>query len=876
MKRVVVALGICVVLLSACRAPQGAGGPPARARASETARLAHDPLAIYASVQAGDGTVWAVGYDGEMGLLRWEGDGWKKSESAKEWPGSVVEMAASGRSPGVVYSVWGGRPQTSGMLTILHVWRHEAGQPSRKLASFDNPTVAADKTNGEAPRVSVDADDTLWLAFPGDRLVRLAADGGEPEVIALDKALFTAQGGGGVRKIGRLSYMPESADRGWLWSVRSAYRTSGNGVLSRPARVIDGKVTACPPITGLPERGDVTWVSVPREGRMVWALEGEGLWEIDPVTMSAQARPSPEGAQRILDWRVLDAGVEVALAYEKDGRTRPDQLAGEVWVRRDGVWRNAGFCGDNRGGGDRPRDWRWWDGAVLGANFYAGLLRIDSAEPDLNARNLGWREHITARQPKSLHVLRDGRLLVVGGSSLVAEPGALRARWNPAGAQTAWVLPEQPVRAADGRIWYLLAAGRGAPAVRHWDGEAWHDWPLPAERGWWSSDSLWVDERGRVAVFSEQLEKPAWERDEREPGGWRRWESGQALVAARAAEKQPAATLFPMSEGFRAAPVLAEGGRALVRLGSLWHLTGGKWTAHAHKQLGTAPFRYGFEADGTPWFYTNGNKRRLVAEGTWADAGRVNDYQSRMSRTNTPWPEWLKARLDEQAAGSAHIDDDGVWWVAQDGELWKGVDGEVVRVFSEQEPSPFRSGMSFYGVKSDSRGNRLFDSGGSVLLAALPGPEVKVRWFAEKDQPADRKLVVSGGEALKRHEWRLNGGAWTRGANDTLWLRELPRGPQVVELRGYNRRLDAGPVAKVEMRVDYDPAERVAALVERLSSPVYETRSDAAGRLARHGAEAERKLRSMLDAETDEARRWWLRATLQMIEDRDGGTMPRR
>lgn len=873
MKRVLVLLGVCVALLPACRAPSGAVSPaPAvSVEARTSSRIKRDATSAYVSAQAGDWTVWMIGYDGKNGLYRWDGDGWEKTEDAGDWPGNAIDMVASERSPGVVYSVWGGRPQTFGMLSVLHVWRHERGAPSRKLASFDNPTVSNDRPNGEAPLVSVDANDTIWLAFPGDKLARVSASGGEPEFLALDRSLFTPSSGTSVRSIGGLSYMPESAGRGWLWSVRNIYRTSGTGVLSRPALVEGGRVRACPPIAGLPERGDVTWMSRPKDGRMVWALEGAGLWEIDLATLSATERPSPPGGPMILDWRMLNEETEVALAYEKGARTRPDQLAGEVWVRRAGAWRKAGMCGDGRGGAGRPHDWRWWDGAVLGANFIAGLLQVDCSESGGDARNLGWREHVTVRDPKKLHVLHDGRLLMVGADSLVAEPGALRARWNPAGARTAWVLPEPPVRAADGRMWYLLAHGRGAPVVRYWDGMTWSGWPLPAERGWWSSESLWVDERGRVAVFSEELTGPAWERDEREPGGWRRWASGQTLVAARAAEESPAATLFPTTEGFRTAPVLAKGGRALVRLVSLWHLAAGTWTAHTQRQLGAAPFRYGFEEDGAPWFHTNGSKRRLVAEGVWADAGKMNDYQSRMSRTNTPWPEWLKARLDEQAAGSAHVDGDGVWWVSQGGELWKGVGGEVVRVFADEEPSPFRSGMSFYGVKSDARGNRFFDSGGGVLMAASPGPVLKVVVTEEK-HPADRGLTVSGGADLARYEWRLDGGAWTRGTGETVWLRELQRGGHIVEFRGYNRRLDAGPVEKIEMRADYDQAERVAGLMELLKSPVYETRSDAVSRLARQGGAAEPALRAALEMETDDARRWWLRAALQVTGSHAGAT----
>jgi hypothetical protein len=820
---------------------------------------------MYVSVQAGDGTVWAVGYKNEKGLFIWAGDTWEKIESAEDWPGSVLTMVASTCSPGVIYSIWGGPPQTAGNLTVLHVWRHEAGVPSKQLASFDNPTVDASNRNGERPNVTIDATDTLWLAFPGDKLVSLPSSGGEPRIIPVGRSLFVASAGNTTGKIRPLAYMPESAARGWLWTVQNQNRASVEGALFRPACVVDGRVTAGPPVTGLPAKGCVTWVSTPRDGRMVWALEGAGLWEIDLATMGAKPRPSPPAGWRILDWRALSDDLEVALVYGQGSRR--DQLAGEVWVRRANEWINAGPRSVPHGGSRRSYDWQLWDGVLLGAGFYASMLHIDYSADSPIMRNLGWREQVNVRQPESMHVLRDGRLMIVGGGTLVAEAGALRDKWSVSSPQTAWTVQEQAVRAEDGRLWYLLASGPGTPLVKHWDGAAWQDWTLPGERSRWSPDSLWVDERGRVAVFSEDLVKPAWERDEQAPGGWRRWDSGRALVASRAGEPKPAATLYPLSEGFRTAPVLGEGGRALVRMGTFQSLAGGVWTVHTQRALGTVPFRYGFETDGTPWFHTNGQKRWLVADGVWADAGRVNEGRLLMSRTSEPWPEWLKARLDEQGADSAHRDGEGVWWVVQDGELWKGVDGEVIRVFSDDEPSPFRVGNVFYGVKTDPRGHRLFESGTNVLLPASPGPKTAIRAVTE-NLATDRRFVVSGGADFVRYDWRLNGAAWHRGEGDTLWLRELPTGVNVVELRGYNRRLDAGPVARVELRVDYDQTRRIGQLLEQLRSPVYETRTAAVSRLALHGAKAEPMLRAALKDETGETHRWWLRAALQVVEDR--------
>jgi len=826
-------------------------------------RLVHDRLYIQASAQAGDGSVWAVGYDQfNICLFLWSEDNWRKVEVATDWPGEVLEMHASPVSAGVVYSIWGGPPRTSGSLNLLHVWRHEAGAPSRKVASFANPTAQAGKSSGERPRISIDAVGDVWLAFPNATLMCVPASGGEPKIVPVDPSLFATEAGRSVSTIRPVGYMPESAVRGWLWTVQDVYRSTGEGELFRPACVVAGRVTASPEIAGLPGKGCVTWISRPRDGRMVWAIEGAGLWEIDLATLSAKPRSSPPTTGRILEWSVVSDDLEVALVYEHPGDRR-DQLRGEVWVRYAGKWSNAGPSGDTFGG-VRLHDWQQWDGVLLGSGFRSGMVQVDYSADRPIARNLDWLDHITMKQPQSMHRLRDGRLLTTGKGWFVAEAGALRNRWNARSPQVVWTVPEHPVRAEDGRLWFLVASGRGAPCVRHWDGGAWHEWPLPEERAHWSVDNLWVDECGRVAVLSDGLDKPAWERDENAPGAWRRWGSGRELVTARATELKPVASLYPLSEGLRTVPVLGQNGGALVRAGAFWHLSGGVWTSYDQRALGTTPFRYGFDEDGRPWFHANGTKRSLI-DGVWVEAGKMNDSQSRMTHASVPWPEWLKAGVDVARATAAHRDAEGVWWVLQDGELWKGRDGEVARVFPDDEPSPFRSGMSFYGVKADASGNRLFDCGTQVLLRTFPGPAVQAR-VAPEALLVDRTLVVSGTAELLRYEWRLNGGEWQRGESGTLWLREMPPGDQVVELRGYNRRLDAGAMTRVVLRMDYDPVQRVGRLLADLSLPVYETRTEAVRRLGLRGKAAEPALRAALATETDEARRWWLRAALQEIE----------
>jgi hypothetical protein len=620
-------------------------------------------------------------------------------------------------------------------------------------------------------------------------------------------------------------------------------------------------------------------------GRTVWAVEDGGLWEVDAGALTAASRGSPPGVWRIIDWAEPSAGLEAALAVaaKKDA----SRLVGNIWIRRDGVWNDAGPTGDTQAetaGADgwqlRPRSWLVDGETLFGAGFYRGLPAIDLAVPEPRVRLLGWAERQSVEHPGRLHRLPDGAVLAHGVGTLRAAPGALRRAASAAETEPAMAAAfhEHPVRAPDGRLWVLCVRGMGAPEVRHWDGKAWQNWAMPPERDWWPEHALWVDERGRAALFSNELEKPAWERDGSVASGWRAWADGRELVAARAAEPLPAATLASISEGFRHTPVFSGDGRALVGMGGngLWYYSSGTWTRFTQRQLGTAPFRYGFEPgqDGAPWYQTN-RKRRRLTDGSWVKVPAVQEAAvSSHSHAKEAQPAWLGELLAGRRVGSLHVDADGVWWALAEGELWKARAGEAAQVFAPGEPSPFLTGTGgvFFAVHVNAEGDRFFQGNPHVLLPARPGPKT---WVTPRsvDSPADRLFAVQG-EDLLRHEWRVNEGAWQKGEAEGLELRELPAGRILLEVRGINRRLDFGPITRLELRLDYDAAARTADLIATLRSPVSATRVEAVGRLAKRGAAAEAALREELEHEADEGRSWWLRAALQAVADVKRRSLP--
>lgn len=867
-----------MLVLAGCRTPQGtpeAAAAPVLAPASVTAERVmseriHDRTDIRVSAQAGDGTVWGAGWSDGAGIFVWKESGWVKIEDAKKWAGQAVEMMASPGEPGVVYSLWTGAPNTGGDLSLFHVWRHEAGRPSRQVASLPNP-VAKEDQHRNKPLLFVTSGGDVWISCAHQVWVRAGKDEAEPEILRIGDRTSER-----LQARGRPLRMRED-DRGrvWGWSQADEYPSRPAGELSRPVYWSEGRVELAPALTGLPDRGMATFVSAMQAGgRMVWAIENAGLWDIDTRTLAATPRNSPPGAWRILDWRDLGGGIEVALVVE---RQRPkDRLIGRVWVREQDRWRDAGPTGDTQaqspGGGGwqlRDREWQVWDDAILGVNFSAGVVSVDLRKADGVARELGWREHQSVRQPEAMYRLADGRLLIRGSGTMAVEPGALREGWSAEREHTVWTVPGNAVRHEDGRLWALAIMGRGAPAVKHWDGARWQEWPLPDTRPWWSEQALWVDASGRVAVFSEELDPAAWERDESVSGGWREWPSGKALIEARAAEPKRWGPMDAVAPGYLYAPVFSSDGRALIRHGAkFWYYRGGEWQAFDARAMGGTLERYGFDEAGVPWAESYDKKHRLDAGGAWVVAGSKVFRESLTSRGGGPWPEWLKSRFDYQASSTSNVDADGMWWIVVGGELWKAHAGKAARVFSEDEPSPFRAGRSlpFFSIATDSRGNRLFEGNSHVLMLAKPGPVLQGTVEATK-AAADRRVVLKPDPGVEWFQWRLDGGAWRQGEGGEVLLVELTAGAHNVELRGYNRRLDAGPVLRVELPVVVNDADRVMELINELTSADYAGKQEATRRLALRGASAKSVVETTLANEIDESKRWWLRAALQAITD---------
>jgi len=883
-----------LLVLAGCASPPAPPSPATVARrdSSSSSVLAvpavvHDRGEVRVVARSADGAVWGVGPRGGEALLRWEADGWRKIESLSDLPGGVIALAADPAAKESVVSLWSGRSGAGGDRSVLHLYRHSAGRDRVVLASFANPTADERGDRGLTPTLAVDAGGDVWLAFPFPLLMRIPGAGGEPERIELAREWFSPMAGRDITRYLPLRFTPDAAaGEGWLWSVVDESRPSRRGALSRPLRVAEGRPRLATPLDGLPAEGRVTCVVADGPGRAVWALEGGGLWDIDLATGRATARPSPPEAWRILDFARPTEGIEVALSVAP--RRGADRLVGEIWIRvGDGEWRSAGPSGDIQAGtlsADgwlvRPRAWAVVDGLLLGAGFNSGLVGVDLREDVLSARSLDWRAGVRTGPTRELFPLPDGRVLVQGVTASAAIPAVWRKAWLRAGDMGPEDmglarLPASTIRAPDGRLWSLTVSGRGAPVVEHWDSARWRRWPLPEERAWWPEDGFWVEAgSGRAVVAGEGPKTPAWERDETAEGGWRRFASMLEWLAFRADSGDEVAVLPRMREGYLRRPVYGPEGRVLIGWsGALWLRRDGEWRMYSTKELGATPWRYGFDETGEPWFATQRERRRLLADGSlgeqapWHDREAAHGGYSHASNR----PDWIDVWCEGRRVDAVHPDEDGVWWLLSDGELWAAREREFVRVFSDEDASPFRVGRSgsFVGVLTDERGNRLFLAYSPVLLPALPAEEIRVDWVGT-DDPADRVARVSGGG---RAEWRLNFGPWRSAPGGLIELRELPPGEHRLEVRAENARLCPGPVHTHELKVTYDVTARVNRLLGALTDK--EHRAEAVTRLGRMGVAVESRLRAALEEKPDDERAWWLRAALQAIEDAEKrGSLP--
>jgi hypothetical protein len=884
-----------LAVLAACRAPEGArqAGKVSAAvgslsPSSETAARVvpiHDRTDIRVAARAADGSLWGVGWAGEAAVFCWRDDGWKKIESAAGLPGNVIALVADPAHPDAVLSLWAGRPQTSGDLSSLHVYRHAPGRERVMLASFANPTAKENGERGLSPAIAADAAGDVWLSFSAPFLLRVPAAGGEPLRVDLPREWFAAVTGTSrsPSELLLLRFTPDATPGdGWLWSVIDEGRPSRRDALFRPVRLEGGRALPMPAIEGLPAAGRVTCLVADGPKRAIWAIEDGGLWDVDLGAGRATARVSPPGAWRILDFSRPADGVEVALTVAP--RRGKDRLVGEIWIRSGGgAWRSAGPSGDERastpgagGWAVRPRSWARADDLLIGAGFNSGLLAIRPADETPRVRTLGWRQGIYAVQTKEVFPLPEGRLLVQGDSAVAAPVATWRAAWERAGAAgavpTVTVLERMPIRASDGRLWFLVSSGRGSPLVRHWDGGKWQEWPLPPEREWWPEEALHVEESGRAVVFGDGPKQPAWERDEGVEGGWRRFESMFDWLAARADSGEAIAVAQRGREGFSSRPVFGPRGGVLIGAsGSLWLRREGAWRMFTTRELGYTPWRYGFDEKGEPWFASQRERRRLLPDGAigepepWRDPGERNWSTFAENR-----PAWLNAWFEGRRVDSVHPDALGVWWILTAGELWSAREGEFARVFADDEPSPFRAGgrSIFFGVALDERGHRLFLGNAFILLPTLPAEVARVEWLST-DEPTDRVGKVTGG---RRAEWRLNAGPWRPAREGRVELLEMPPGKHRVEVRGEDARFSPIEAVEVMLTLDYDEQARVGRLLEWLQDE--RRRGEAVMRLARRGAGVEARLRAELARERDERRAWWLRAALQAIEDersREGG-----
>ncbi len=886
MKRiVVVVLGFCVGLLQGCRTPDRAI-VPAAPEAEEAVRANGLGAGLtlhtgYVSKVAlsGDGTVWGVrSRNAELELARWEDAAWKGVDDMASWPrrAHIVELAADPANPVAVLSVW--KPRGDYVRT-LEVRRHVAGEAAGVLlGEVENPTFGFVRERSVVePQVTFDAKGGVWFTFKAPYLVHLPPRGGDPQTWKLPVGTLSEPE---RRQYSPLIYTPAGTGSGWVWAWIGIKEAKSADLMARPLLVEGGRLRNDYVLAGLPADAQVTLVARSVAQETIWAVENEGLWNVDLIKGTATRRSSPPGA-RIIDWCQPADGLEVAVVVPAQRKT--DGTVTDIWIRNGGEW----TCAGSTVTGFRSQlemqsptgglyGWTWRDG-MLFASQPRGLMVVDIMKNKDNAsqvRTPDWREGFYLDRVLRILRLKDDTLMIDGeGGVVMAAPGSLRRNADAAdrsGVPEVFRFNLYAARAVDGRVWYVHSLGEGAPMVRHWDGERWHEWPLPKEyQTPYASGGIWVDELGRVALFPKNsFDEPAWERDLDARGGWRRWPTGWLLIENRAQTPEKAANVPYIAQGSLDFPAISSDGRALVaHRGKLRLWDQGAWRILASYSAYTPGWRWGFEEDGRPWTVYNDKRHVFDVDGTRHETA-VIPFKFRYETKVGEWPDWLSRQLDRERALAAHQDSDGVWWVLQDGELWRGWNGEVVQVFRPDETSPFRriGSTSFDAVYVGRRGERLFRCNSPVLLPQLTRLEAPQLTWADGEAPADRRLHIEA-DGITHVEWQLNDGPWRLEKAGDIELQELAQGTHVLNVRLLNRRLEPGPILREEFRVEFDMPAHYGKVIQGLHVGTYAERMATVRRLSLMGETARPWLVDILKHETDDTRRWWLRAALQAIDD---------
>jgi hypothetical protein len=217
------------------------------------------------------------------------------------------------------------------------------------------------------------------------------------------------------------------------------------------------------------------------------------------------------------------------------------------------------------------------------------------------------------------------------------------------------------------------------------------------------------------------------------------------------------------------------------------------------------------------------------------------------------------------------MDNHGVCWLTWQGALYKSIEGHCVKVFGQDEVTPFAAIRydHLFHANVDSKGNALLSMGYSSL---------KVVGISPKSHPPQTSVIISreGEDTIRANfdahssskiefRWQLDNYPEQVSSSSTLTLEGLPNGAHTLRVSALDEELqsDSAP-ALSKFSIKIDPIRQIEELVTRLSNPDYDRRKSAVNALSLQPALALPALKKARFT-ADDDKKWWIDAALQKI-----------
>ncbi len=640
----------------------------------------------------------------------------------------------------------------------------------------------------------------------------------------------------------------------WLWS---ADRADNYISLPRPVRVTGDSLEMLPAIPGYTGR-HLEELSVRDKDSLWLGTRSQGLFLLNLDSLVAEPVPAPEkNAFDSFDGIFPFGKGWLVLAGSGSG-TELWQFADEKWIRRP-LPAPCHFLRWNR---PMPAYLDLKSGAILAAEN--GILFVPHNAGE--AKLLDWRSGWT--------LTGASQFLSLGGDRFAAlSRGGSPPRWLVADLQEH--LTQRPqadaVEILPWRGWAVDSQDRvfslleeKAADLSVWENGSWRKIRLPAELKNDRLSHVELDSSSRIWLFCDEASLPVGILS----ADLKEWETFPDFATALLKHREDLGEMGKELWWLR--PVTGPGGGIAFRTQNwqIVHWDGLAWRTWKIQDMGSFPKD---DRVSTPFFDQEGHlcvntlrsdkTWKLGADQKWSGVEKVpgiaDMWTNNLPRiTDRKLPDGFMP-VDIRDPWVA-TDNNGMTWVAGNGNLFKSYKGRTAAMFDGKAVHPFLRNPPVYSARVDRFGNAWFQLGiDSIQHILLPAKNVRPPTLALTTDRWGLTRLDSLPEGTL--EWRLDRGDWQTIAPGGGMLGFLPSGDHELEFQILTSRLDRiGPIPK-KVSVSLSSTEQVGHLIQLLQTGPDALRETAVQGLSRQTPLAIPALNEALKS-TDS---WWLQAALQ-------------